>query len=303
MFNNSPNRPPFRPTPKFRTESLSMEITPQPLHYPSLAQSSHLTQPRFTSSHSASSTHNFSPFSTSLGLGGEVHHNIDPVAGRSTLWMGELEPWMDEGALRQIWASVGFSVMPKVIHHRGTGQSAGYGFVEFARPTEAQRALTTLQGTPLPGTRKVFRLNWALGVDTFPSSLRDASTPEFSIFVGDLADGVDDAALLGLFRQYPSARAAKVVLDAGTGRHRGYGFVRFGSEADRARALVEMPGTLLQGRPVRVSLATPRARPGSSPPSENRSLSALGIGYVDPSITTVFVGNLDPNAGEEDLRK
>lgn len=86
--------------------------------------------------------------------------------------MGELEPWMDEGALRQIWGSVGFSVVPKVIHHRATGQSAGYGFIEFTRPTEAQRALTTLQGAPLPGTRKVFRLNWALGVDTFPASLR-----------------------------------------------------------------------------------------------------------------------------------
>ncbi|KAI0225080.1 hypothetical protein L0F63_004576, partial [Massospora cicadina] len=198
--------------------------------------------------------------------------------------MGELEPWMDEGALRQIWSSVGFSVIPKVIYHRASGQSAGYGFIEFAHFSEAQRALNTLQGLPLP------------------EPARDAPAPEYSIFVGDLADGVDDNALLGLFRHYPSAHAAKVVLDAGTGRHRGYGFVRFGSESDRARALAEMPGTLLQGRPIRVSLATPRTRAGSLSPSETKTLSTLGIGYIDPSITTVFVGNLDPNACEEDLR-
>lgn len=274
--------------------------------------------------------------------------SVDVSPSRSTLWMGELEPWMDEGALRQIWSSVGYQVTPKVIQHRNTGQAAGYGFIEFARPVDAQRALSTLQGAPLPGTRKVFRLNWALGNDSVsttnvssnltnhmrpnfssnpvsnlgpgfsnpgfssvsgamnsPGVFRDNGLPEYSIFVGDLADHVDDVALLSLFRHYPSARAAKVVLDAGTGRHRGYGFVRFGSEIDRARALAEMPGTLLQGRPVRVSLATPRARSGTTPstPAENRALVSLGVGYVDPSITTVFVGNLDANAGEEDLRK
>lgn len=40
--------------------------------------------------------------------------------------------------------------------------NAGYCFVEFSTPEAAQKALA-LNGTPVPNSQRVFKLNWASG--------------------------------------------------------------------------------------------------------------------------------------------
>lgn len=49
---------------------------------------------------------------------------------------------------------------------------------------------------------------------------------------------------------------AQVITDPLTGRSKGYGFVRFGNEAERDRSLTEMSGHIINSRPIRVSIAT-----------------------------------------------
>ena len=51
--------------------------------------------------------------------------------GSRTLWVGEVETWMDEGYLQQMFLSVGYCVQAKVIRDKVTGLPSGYGFVEF----------------------------------------------------------------------------------------------------------------------------------------------------------------------------
>ncbi len=48
----------------------------------------------------------------------------------------------------------------------------------------------------------------------------------------------------------------QVITDPLTGRSKGYGFVRFGNEAERDRSLTEMSGHVINSRPIRVSIAT-----------------------------------------------
>ena len=45
---------------------------------------------------------------------------------------------------------------------RRASSNAGYCFVEFATPEAAQKALN-LNGTPVPNSTRVFKLNWASG--------------------------------------------------------------------------------------------------------------------------------------------
>lgn len=54
----------------------------------------------------------------------------------------------------------------------------------------------------------------------------------------------------------------QVITDPVTGRSKGYGFVRFGNEAERDRALSDMMGHFIASRPIRVSLATAKKNPG-----------------------------------------
>ncbi|ODV94333.1 hypothetical protein PACTADRAFT_51193 [Pachysolen tannophilus NRRL Y-2460] len=187
-----------------------------------------------------------------------------------TLWMGDLEPWWDEGYIINIWKNLNKSVLVKVIkpkknsvlHHIATNGGAnlfnhsGYCFVEFETYEEAKEALA-MNGSTIPGTNnKIFRLNWASGA-TLSSQI--PQTQEFSCFVGDLSPSTTEAHLLALFQtSFKSVKTVRVMTDPATGSSRCFGFVRFTNEEDRRRALLEMNGVWLGGRPIRVALATPK---------------------------------------------
>ena len=56
----------------------------------------------------------------------------------------------------------------------------------------------------------------------------------------------------------------QVITDPLTGRSKGYGFVRFGNEAERDRSLTEMSGHIINSRPIRVSVATAKKSQSSA---------------------------------------
>lgn len=145
----------------------------------------------------------------------------------------------------------------KIIRNKQTGQPEGYGFIEFRSRAGAENALQTYNGTLMPSTEQNFRLNWAtLGA----GERRNDDTPDYTIFVGDLAADVSDYILQETFKTvYPSIKGAKVVTDRTTGRSKGYGFVRFGDESEQIRAMSEMNGVLCSSRPMRIGPAATKS--------------------------------------------
>jgi RNA recognition motif-containing protein len=65
---------------------------------------------------------------------------------------------MDDG-LRNAFSEYGDISSAQVITDRETGQSRGFGFVEFASDADAQRAIESLNGTDLDG--RVLNVNEA----------------------------------------------------------------------------------------------------------------------------------------------
>eukprot|EP00274_Cyanoptyche_gloeocystis_P003408 CAMPEP_0196664862 /NCGR_PEP_ID=MMETSP1086-20130531/58736_1 /TAXON_ID=77921 /ORGANISM="Cyanoptyche gloeocystis , Strain SAG4.97" /LENGTH=84 /DNA_ID=CAMNT_0042001349 /DNA_START=1 /DNA_END=252 /DNA_ORIENTATION=+ len=63
-----------------------------------------------------------------------------------TLWVGDIDHWMDENYLSQLFAHTGEVVNVKIIRDKVTGYPAGYGFVEFSSRYSAQRVLETYNG-------------------------------------------------------------------------------------------------------------------------------------------------------------
>ncbi|KAI9366865.1 hypothetical protein DFJ73DRAFT_6181 [Zopfochytrium polystomum] len=194
---------------------------------------------------------------------------------KSTLWMGDLEPWMDENFIKQLWYSLGENVTVKMIRDKATGACAGYCFVDFGTYASAARQLTQVQGQQIPGTNRIFKLNWASG-GGLVDNRRDTG-PEFSIFVGDLPQEVNDIILLNTFQsRYESTKSGKVVTDPMTGMSRGYGFVRFGSEIDQQRAMTEMQGQFCGSRPMRISVATPKNKMGANASAAIPGMAQMG---------------------------
>ncbi|OIW34350.1 RNA-binding domain-containing protein [Coniochaeta ligniaria NRRL 30616] len=256
-----------------------------------------------------------------------------------TLWMGEMEAWMDENFIKQIFQTVlNENVQVKVIRDRNSG-NAGYCFVEFSTAEAAQKALA-LNGNPVPNSHRTFKLNWASGGGLVDR--RDDRGPEFSIFVGDLGPEVNEFVLVSLFQgRFASCKSAKIMTDAVTGQSRGYGFVRFSDETDQQRALVEMQGVFCGNRPMRISTATPKSRShqygahghagqqmvpqvpshmGAGGPAMGWGVPAPAAAqfypqqqqnygpmtpmnqFTDPNNTTVFVGGLSGYVTEDELR-
>uniref|UniRef100_G1TNK2 tRNA selenocysteine 1-associated protein 1 n=1 Tax=Oryctolagus cuniculus TaxID=9986 RepID=G1TNK2_RABIT len=126
----------------------------------------------------------------------------------ASLWMGDLEPYMDENFISRAFATMGETVMSvKIIRNRLTGIPAGYCFVEFADLATAEKCLHKINGKPLPGAKRL-KLNYA----TYGK--QPDNSPEYSLFVGDLTADVDEGMLYEFFvKVYPSCRGGKVVLD------------------------------------------------------------------------------------------
>lgn len=220
-----------------------------------------------------------------------------------TVWIGDLQNWMDEIYLSNCFASAGEIASVKVIRNKHTGGSEGYGFVEFVTHATAEKVLQSYAGGTMPNSEQPFRLNWA----TFSmGEKRTDNGSDLSIFVGDLAADVTDTMLSELFAtKYPSVKAAKVVIDANTGRSKGYGFVRFGDDNERTQAMSEMNGVYCSTRPMRIGPATPRKslgyQQGGYGSNGNSAHGSQSEG--DSSNTTIFVGGLDSSVTDDELKQ
>ncbi|KAI3682881.1 hypothetical protein L1987_83217 [Smallanthus sonchifolius] len=218
-----------------------------------------------------------------------------------TLWIGDLQYWMDEQYLVSCFAQSGEVISAKVIRNKQSGQSESYGFIEFASRAAAERHLQTYNGTLMPNVEQNFRLNWA----SFGVGEKRADGPEFTIFVGDLAADVTDYTLQETFRaHYPSVKSAKVVTDRMTGRTKGYGFVKFGDETEQLHAMTEMNGRLCSTRPMRIGPAANKNPVGGQQYPKASYQNTQGTqNEEDLNNTTIFVGGLDPNVTEDLLKQ
>ncbi|KAG0447528.1 hypothetical protein HPP92_028294 [Vanilla planifolia] len=239
----------------------------------------------------------------------QYHQNAPPATAagpglsssgedNKSIWVGDLHYWMDESYLHSCFAHTGEVISIKIIRNKLTGQSEGYGFVEFCSHAAAEKVLQTFNGHLMPNADHPFRLNWA---SFSMGERRSDAMSDHSIFVGDLASDVTDAMLQETFAsRYPSVKGAKVVFDANTGRSKGYGFVRFGDVNEKTLAMSEMNGEYCSSRPMRIGAATPRKSGGFG----FNGSSMQGFQADGDSInTTVFVGGLDPGVTEDELRQ
>ena len=137
---------------------------------------------------------------------------------------------------------------------KNTGNFMGYGFIEFDNKEEASEALQLMNGKPMPNSNKVFKLNWASYSQSKNSSSQNPN--EYSIYVCELDPSVNEEILQNYFSQYyKSVIGTKIVVDPSTKVSKGYGFVKFSDYNESQRALTEMNGQLINGKPMKINTA------------------------------------------------
>lgn len=145
---------------------------------------------------------------------------------RSTLWWGELEPWMDEEYAKQVCALMGWDPVSVQVPSTGPDATAqptnnsGYCYLTFPSPATAASVLNQVNGggsaqpVTMPNSNKPFVLHWASSSPSGPiappfpptsvivpqATAQQQYPKEYSIFVGDLAPETSNSDLVAVFR-------------------------------------------------------------------------------------------------------
>jgi len=83
-----------------------------------------------------------------------------------------------------------------------------------------------------------------------------------NIFVGNLSYNVSENAVRSLFEEYGQVDRVSIVTDRETGQQKGFAFVEMSVDAEGDRAIASLSGRELNGRPLTVNEARPKADRG-----------------------------------------
>lgn len=91
-----------------------------------------------------------------------------------------------------------------------------------------------------------------------------------NIYVSNLGFSAQDEDLSALFREYGNVSSAKVITDKFTNRSKGFGFVEMPDREAAEKAIRELNGKMVDGRPVRITEAKVREERDSRAASYNK---------------------------------
>ncbi|KAH8097572.1 poly(U) RNA binding protein [Aureococcus anophagefferens] len=153
--------------------------------------------------------------------------------------------WETLEALRHYFGQFGEIIDVAVMRNKATGVSRGFGFVTYARPGCVDAVLG--RDHVLDGRRVDIKL--AVPRDRAPAPLSN------KFFVGGLPSAVADPEFRGYFEQFGQLTDSIVMVDRGTNRSRGFGFVTY-ADPEAANRVASMQHRL-QGKIVDVKRAVP----------------------------------------------
>lgn len=212
-----------------------------------------------------------------------------------TVYVGNLDPSITEDFITTLFGQIGVVTKTKVIFD---GTNDPYAFVEFADHYTAAQALQAMNKRVL--LDKEMKVNWA----TEPGTQAKVDTSKhFHVFVGDLSPEVDNKALKDAFAPFGDVSDAKVIRDATTLKSKGYGFVSYPKREEAERAIEQMNGQWLGRRTIRTNWAT-RKPTGTNDSQYGRTELSYDdvFNQTGPENTSVYVGNVNSAANDEDLR-
>ena len=158
-----------------------------------------------------------------------------------TLWMGDIEPWMDESFIMNAFNDCGFKPNNISIIRNKMNRFRNFGFITFDNFQEANNAIFRLNAKVIPQTNIYFKLNLT----------KNNKKSTKNAYVGNLPPTMNDNDLYNMFKsKYPSVYYASIITDNGISR--GYGFVHFSKEEEYKKCLEEMDVIIMDNRIVRV---------------------------------------------------
>jgi len=197
----------------------------------------------------------------------------------ASLYVGDLAPDVDEGMLFTIFISVGPVASVRVCRDNLTRRSLGYAYVNFLSVVDAERALYTLNNTPISG--KPCRIMWSQRDPTIRKS------GVGNLYIKQLDPNITHKELFDTFSAFGNILSVKVALDA-TGQSKGFGFVHFENAESADNAIKTVNDKIL---------GTKRVYVGKFVTKKDR------LKQKEQVWTNVFVKDIDPAISDKELEE
>uniref|UniRef100_A0A182K6J2 RRM domain-containing protein n=1 Tax=Anopheles christyi TaxID=43041 RepID=A0A182K6J2_9DIPT len=213
---------------------------------------------------------------------------------KTNLIVNYLPQQMTQEEIRSLFSSIGEVESCKLIRDKVTGQSLGYGFVNYQRAEDASKAINTLNGLRLQN--KQIKVSFAR-----PSS---EAIKGANLYVSGLPKNMLQADLEALFSPYGRIITSRILCDNitarqystpnggenGNGLSKGVGFIRFDQRMEAEKAIKELNGTLPKGstEPITVKFA--------NNPSSTKTVPPLAA-YLGPQAARRFPGPIHHPTG------
>ncbi|XP_026778888.1 ELAV-like protein 1b isoform X2 [Pangasianodon hypophthalmus] len=182
-----------------------------------------------------------------LPNGFESHLGDEPKDSKTNLIVNYLPQNMTQDELRSLFSSIGEVESAKLIRDKMGGHSLGYGFVNYINPSDAERAISTLNGLRLQS--KTIKVSYAR-----PSSdtIKDAN-----LYISGLPKTMTQKDVEDLFTQYGRIINSRVLVDQASGLSRGVAFIRFDKRIEAEDAIKGLNGQKPPGatEPITVKFA------------------------------------------------
>ncbi|KAL6427305.1 hypothetical protein ACFW04_008699 [Cataglyphis niger] len=213
--------------------------------------------------------------------GGSTLGQTSQEESKTNLIVNYLPQSMTQDEIRSLFSSIGEVESCKLIRDKLSGQSLGYGFVNYHRPEDAEKAINTLNGLRLQN--KTIKVSYAR-----PSS---EAIKGANLYVSGLPKNMAQQDLENLFSPYGRIITSRILCDNITGLSKGVGFIRFDQRVEAERAIQELNGTIPKGssEPITVKFA-------NNPSNNNKAIPPLAA-YLAPQATRRFGGPIHHPTG------
>jgi len=143
------------------------------------------------------------------------------------------------------------------------GKIRGFGFINYSKPEEAVAAIEQLNDKQV-GSKNLFVARHQRREER-ERELRDMFERKkverqknfqgVNLYVKNLSDDIDDQRLVQEFQKFGTISSAKVMKDQSINKSKGFGFVCFSTPEEATKAVTEMNGRMLEGKPLYVAIA------------------------------------------------
>ncbi|KAM9859197.1 RNA-binding protein 39-like isoform 3-T3 [Aulostomus maculatus] len=161
--------------------------------------------------------------------------------------------------LEDFFSAVGKVRDVRMISDRNSRRSKGIAYIEFVEASSVPLAIgltgQRLLGVPIIVQASQAEKNRAAAA---ANNLQKGSCGPMRLYVGSLHFNITEEMLRGIFEPFGRIESIQLMMDSETGRSKGYGFITFADAECAKKALEQLNGFELAGRPMKVGHVTER---------------------------------------------